>query len=57
MIGDRLVDDVEGAQSAGMRGIWRVNDRPWPRPPSARPDAEVKALSELPALLRRWREA
>lgn len=56
MIGDRLVDDVAGAQSAGMRGIWKANDRPWPRPPSVRPDAQVEALSELPGLLRRWRQ-
>jgi putative hydrolase of the HAD superfamily len=56
MIGDRLVDDVAGAQSAGMRGIWKANDRPWPRPPSVRPDAEVKSLSELPDPLRRWRK-
>jgi putative hydrolase of the HAD superfamily len=56
MVGDRLVDDVAGAQSAGMRGIWKANDRPWPRPPSSRPDAEVRTLSELPGLLGRWRQ-
>ena len=54
MIGDRMVDDVSGALAAGMRGIWRENDNPWPKPEYVTPSATVKALSELPELLRGW---
>jgi putative hydrolase of the HAD superfamily len=56
MVGDRLLDDIAGAQRAGMRAIWKENDRPWPRPSDVRPDATIRTLSELPALLRVWRE-
>jgi putative hydrolase of the HAD superfamily len=56
MVGDRLVDDVAGAQSAGMRGIWKANDRPWPRPANVVPDAAVECLAELPRLVSTWRQ-
>lgn len=32
MIGDRMIDDVHGALRAGMRAVWKANDRPWPKP-------------------------
>jgi putative hydrolase of the HAD superfamily len=54
MIGDRLRDDVGGALRAGLRGVWRANASPWPRPPEVVPSAVVDRLSELPALLRGW---
>jgi putative hydrolase of the HAD superfamily len=54
MIGDRLLDDVGGALGAGMRAVWKENDRPWPRPAGIEPTATVKRLAELPELLRRW---
>jgi HAD superfamily hydrolase (TIGR01509 family) len=54
MIGDRLLDDVGGALGAGMRGIWKENDRPWPRPSTVIPTATIRRLAELPALLRGW---
>jgi putative hydrolase of the HAD superfamily len=54
MVGDRLVDDVSGALGAGMRGVWRANTSPWPRPEHVVPTATIDRLAELPALLRAW---
>ena len=53
MIGDRQIDDVEGARAVGMRAIWRRNDSGFPSSDVA-PDAIVDALAELPGLLRSW---
>lgn len=53
MIGDRQIDDVSGAKSAGMRGIWRRNESGFPTS-DVTPDAIVDRLSELPPLLRSW---
>ncbi|MDO9444135.1 MAG: HAD family hydrolase, partial [Dehalococcoidia bacterium] len=52
-VGDRLFDDVYGAQAVGMRAIHRPNISV----PSheARPDAVIQRLSELPAIIDRWR--
>ncbi|MDP2328919.1 MAG: HAD family hydrolase [Dehalococcoidia bacterium] len=52
-VGDRLFDDVYGAQSVGMRAVHRPNVSV----PSheARPDAVIQRLSELPAIIDRWR--
>jgi putative hydrolase of the HAD superfamily len=50
-VGDRLQDDVRGAQAVGMRAVqtrqFRQEDDP-----AARPDAVIGHLSELPAVLR-----
>ena len=54
MIGDRMVDDVSGALRVGMRGIWKKNDYPWPRPVSIVPSAVITHLAELPPLLQEW---
>ncbi len=54
MIGDRLVDDVAGGQSAGMRAVWRRNTMPFPQPESVRPTAVLDRLAQLPALLESW---
>jgi HAD superfamily hydrolase (TIGR01509 family) len=53
MIGDRQVDDVEGARAVGMRAIWRRNDSGFPSS-DVTPDAAVDCLAELPDLLRSW---
>jgi putative hydrolase of the HAD superfamily len=53
MVGDRPIDDVWGAQQAGMRGIWR----PHPASPelgNVVPDAVIQRLEELPALVARF---
>jgi putative hydrolase of the HAD superfamily len=55
MVGDSLYRDVQGAQSAGLKGIWL--NRPGPQHTQAddlsiTPDAVITSLSELPALLR-----
>lgn len=54
MVGDRMVDDVSGGLSAGMRAVWKANDRPWPRPADVTPTAVIACLAELPPLLRQW---
>lgn len=52
-VGDNPVDDVQGAQRAGIRAVWYNPLRqPWPGP--GRPDADIRALSELPDLLATW---
>lgn len=48
-VGDRLHDDVWGAQSAGMRAVWVRNDR---TPGFAvTPDGTIDSLAELPAVV------
>jgi len=56
-VGDRLFDDVWGAQQAGLRAV----HIPLSAIPAAqaghtegRPDAVVHALSELPGVLAAW---
>ena len=51
-VGDRPYDDVWGAQRAGLRGVLVANDHApgW----DVTPDAVIRRLEELPALLERW---
>lgn len=56
MVGDRMVDDVRGAQRAGMRGVWRYNEYPWPKPENVKPSAIVKTLTELLEHLDTWEQ-
>jgi putative hydrolase of the HAD superfamily len=49
-VGDRLYDDVSGAQAAGMRAVLTHQFRQEEDPDYA-PDAVIKHLSELPAVL------
>jgi HAD superfamily hydrolase (TIGR01509 family) len=57
MIGDTLRADIAGALAAGMRSIL-VDIEPNPANAtftgSARPEARVEALAEIPPLIRRW---
>lgn len=52
-VGDRLYDDVSGAQAVGMRGVqtrqFRQEDDP-----SFTPDAVIDHLKELPGILEQW---
>jgi putative hydrolase of the HAD superfamily len=52
-VGDRLYDDVTGAQGVGMRA---VQTRQFSREvdPTISPDAAIERLSELPAVLQTW---
>ena len=56
MVGDRMRDDVQGAQSVGMRAVWVRNDNRYPVPEGVVPDAAIDRLSELPQILRSWSE-
>ncbi|HET6793513.1 MAG TPA: HAD family hydrolase [Acidimicrobiales bacterium] len=51
-VGDRLYDDVWGAQSAGLRAVW-VRNTATPTY-EVEPDGVIDSLSELPALLSGW---
>jgi 2-haloalkanoic acid dehalogenase type II len=54
-IGDHPDDDIAGARTAGLRSIWfNPEDKLWTG--AARADAQVRRLSELPALLASWAE-
>jgi len=49
-VGDHPEQDVAAAQAVGMRAIWvNYGDEAWPL--ARRPDAEIRRLGELPALL------
>ncbi|MGZ0704545.1 HAD family hydrolase [Pseudomonas piscis] len=53
-IGDHPGDDIAGAQQAGLRAIWfNPGGKSWEA--EREPDAEIRSLTELPALLGRWR--
>jgi putative hydrolase of the HAD superfamily len=52
-VGDRLYDDVSGAQAVGMRGILTRQYRQEDDPDFA-PDAVIEHLSELPGVLKKW---
>ncbi len=49
-VGDRLYDDVHGAQSAGMRAVWKHTAQA-AAAPGIRPDFVINRLSELPAIV------
>lgn len=52
-IGDHPGDDIAGAQQAGLRAIWfNPAGKVWEAEKA--PDAEIRSLSELPALLALW---
>jgi HAD superfamily hydrolase (TIGR01549 family) len=57
MLGDRLDYDVRPALTAGMHAIWVLRgeapDEPTPEQ-LAEPDATVKTLAEVPAMLASW---
>jgi len=51
-VGDRLYDDVWGAQAVGMKAVWIRS--PHTPPFDVVPDAVIDALAELPAVVDRW---
>jgi putative hydrolase of the HAD superfamily len=51
-VGDRLYDDIYGAQTVGMRGVWR-RDRDVPEY-DVQPDAVIDRLPELIPLVDKW---
>jgi len=53
-VGDRLHDDVGGAQSIGMKGVWVKRPRSIQHVNGVKPDATIEQLSELLGWLDRW---
>ena len=51
-VGDRLFDDVFGAQQAGMRAVHRVNPNVPDYP--VQPDATIERLDELIPIVDGW---
>jgi putative hydrolase of the HAD superfamily len=54
MVGDRPIDDISGSQAVGMRGVWKTNGTPRPRPAHIVAAAVITHLAELPSLVKRW---
>lgn len=52
-VGDHPLDDIHGAQQAGLRAVW-FNPRGLPWTGERDPDGQIQRLDELPALLERW---
>ena len=50
MVGDSLSSDIKGGINAGIRTCW-INPNHAPAHPEIRPDFEIEALHQLPALL------
>jgi putative hydrolase of the HAD superfamily len=51
-VGDRILDDVRGAQGAGMKGVLKSHPRRGADPGQGiTPDARIDRLAELPAVL------
>ena len=51
MVGDSLTSDILGGINAGIKTVW-VNPKGMTAPEHIRPDYEIKALAELPELLK-----
>ena len=52
-VGDRLYDDIYGAQSAGMRAV-HVPHSTVPRFDGATPDAVIQQLAEIATVIDTW---
>lgn len=50
IVGDSLTSDIRGGINAGIKSCW-FNPRALPGRPDIVPDYEIRALSELPALI------
>ena len=50
MVGDSLTSDILGGKNAGLRTVW-VNPGHKIAPEAMKPDYEIEALADLPALL------
>jgi FMN phosphatase YigB (HAD superfamily) len=53
-VGDHLHADILGAQSAGMRAVWRSNGGQIPPDVDIQPDGIISDLRELLPLLDQW---
>lgn len=55
-VGDHQREDIQGAQTAGLRTVW-INRRSAPKEAWSQPDAEIRDLSELASVLDRLEHA
>lgn len=55
-VGDKLLVDVAGPQKIGMRAILFLSPFRQEEDPQITPDARIRSLSELPALLDAWEQ-
>jgi putative hydrolase of the HAD superfamily len=52
MVGDSYEADILGAHALGISTVWLIKHAAAPRTePTVRPDATIRRLSEIPALL------
>lgn len=56
-VGDDPHVDVKGGQNAGLRTVLKFHPRHAKAGSSARPDARVDALKQLPSLIEQWKPA
>lgn len=55
-VGDRLRDDIQGAQEAGLRTIWIPHSTiPGREVPEAKPDATAQRLLDILGIVEGWR--
>lgn len=53
-IGDHPLDDIQGAKQMGIRAVWfNPSAATWSQA-GHEPDAEIRNLAEVPALLKQW---
>lgn len=55
-VGDSLPADIIGAQSAGMRAVWRKlsHHNGQPRDPNVIPDAQIRTMDDLMGIIAMW---
>lgn len=52
-VGDHPVNDIAGAQTAGLTAIWIQGEEPWPEDMPIRPDHVIRSLAETVDLYRK----
>ena len=53
-VGDSPESDIQGARNAGMKTIWIPNGAKWPNTYNWSPDATLKTIDEVQAVIQDW---